>query len=137
MALTLQAITRNASCAAECALAAGGKLLIRAGSTILANIDLPSPAFETAGTGSAGEARLIGGDATNPISSDNPVTFDGAANGNANNYQLRSAADALLWAGTVTATGDGGDMTLDTTAIVLDQTGALTAFTHIVPATPE
>lgn len=135
MSLTLQTAVRNASCDAECAFANGGHLVLRAGSTTLATIALAATAFEAAGTSAPGVARLKGGNGTTFISVGNPVAFTGVAAGDADNYQIRTSADALAWAGTISGTAGTGDMKLDNVTVAISQLGSLTAFSHTVPDT--
>lgn len=138
MAITLEDAVRNAGCAAETALANGGVLRLRsAGGDALCNVTLSATAFNTP---SAGVAALRGGDNSAASSSGNPRTGTGlsaASTGTAcTNFQVRSSADALLWAGTVTATEGGGDLEMVNTSIAENQPVEIHALTYTVPATP-
>jgi hypothetical protein len=135
MALTLETVTRNASCNAEVDLVDGGVgagyVEIRDATTVLATITLHTTAF---GAASSGSAVAIGGDDTNPIGAGNPRSATASGTGTADNYRIYDGSDTLLWSGTVTGTGGGGDMELDNTSIASGQTVNLTGLTHTVPA---
>lgn len=129
MSLTLATPARNASVDGRTALANSGKLKIRAGSTVLATFTLPATAFNAA---SAGSATARGGDGTNPIGAGNPLSVNAGAAGTADNYQVTTGADVLLWDGSV---GQGsGDLSLDNTNIANGQAVKVTAWTHSQPA---
>ena len=58
--------------------------------------------------------------------------FTGSAGGTAASFRLYTAA-AVCWAqGTVTATGGGGDMTIDNTTIAATQTGAVNTVSIVI-----
>lgn len=78
---------------------------------------LPSPAL-TAAAGIATKAGTWG--------------FTGDAAGTAASFRLYTAAAVCFWQGDVTATGGGGTMEIDNTAIALGQTGSVTAVTLTV-----
>lgn len=48
-------------------------------------------------------------------------------------YRLKNAADTEREEGTVTATGGGGDMTVDNTSLAVGQTVTVTTFTRTAP----
>lgn len=103
---------RNAIADAFANLLNGGTLRLRNGTTTLADIDLDATnAFEAAGTGSAGVARAIGDDGTNPIGSGNPLTGTGGAGAgagtNCDNYQWLDSTDTLRGGGDAGAAGSG------------------------------
>jgi hypothetical protein len=129
--LTLEDNARNAKVDGLTALVNSGKLEICEGSTVLATVTLHSTAF---GSASSGTATAIGGDNTNPISSGNPRSFTGAATGAADNFKLRTSGDALVLSGSVTATGGGGDATINNVNIAADQGGFLNTLSYTQPA---
>ena len=98
---------RTGAAPATCATAASG--------TVLATMVLPSDWMAAASGGSkalAGSWTEASADAT----------------GTAAHYRINQGATCHLQ-GTVTATGGGGDMTLDNTSIASGQTVTVTAFT--------
>lgn len=125
MALTLSTKARNASVDARTALldegAAAGKLVIRASTTVLATVTLNDPAFGAAAAGSATAAGL-------------PKTVQGTAAGAADNYQATDSDDEVMWSGTVSASGGGGDLQLDNVNIAVGQDVTITSWTHSQPA---
>lgn len=135
MAITLSDNARNAACNAVVNLVNGGTLRLRDGSTILCDIPLDSTnAFEDAGTSAAGVARAIGQDGENPIDTDNPLEGVGEAAGEADGYQVLNSSDAVVWSGTVSGPGGGGDLVLDNPNIAVDQNVRITSFSHTAPA---
>lgn len=125
MATTLSTAARNAACNAVVDLcdqgAGAGKLKIKQTSTLLCTITLSDPAFGNSATGVATASGL-------------PLSGTGVASGSANAFDVTDSDDNVLWSGTVTATGGGGDMTLDNVSIAVDQVVNVTAFTHTQPA---
>lgn len=85
--------------------------------TILATITLPATPWAAAGTGSK---------AKNGTWSDSSA--DGT--GTAAHYRLRNAADTRREEGTVTATGGGGDLTVDSTSFTTGQVFTINTFTR-------
>lgn len=57
------------------------------------------------------------------------------ADGTAGHFVALDRDDAAIFNGTVTATGGGGDMTLNTTSIVTGGTVSITSFTFSLPRT--
>jgi hypothetical protein len=88
-----------------------------AGGSALATIVLPATPF-TSGTG----AVTLNG------------TWSVAASdtGTAAHYRLTNGSD--IEEGTITATGGGGDLTLDNTSIATGQTVSITSWTRTMPA---
>jgi hypothetical protein len=125
MALTLSTAARNAACNGTVDLAdqgaGAGKLKIKATSTVLCTITLSDPAFGNAATGVATASGL-------------PLSGTGSAAGSANAFDVTDSDDNVLWSGTVTATGGGGDLTLDNVSIGVGQTVNITSWTHTQPA---
>jgi hypothetical protein len=109
------------------AFPAGASLVIRtgtpagvggaAGGSVLATITLPASPL-TSGTG---QVTLNG-------------TWSVAASGTgtAGHYRLTNSTD--IEEGTITATGGGGDLTLDNTSIASGQTVTVTSWTRTMPA---
>jgi hypothetical protein len=98
---TLATPARNAALDAVNALANGGKLRIKEGSTVLCELDLPVTAFQAASSGSA-VAR--GDDGATAISAENPLTGTGSAAGNANAFDvIASGGSVVQWSGTAGA----------------------------------
>lgn len=125
MATTLSTKARNAACDAVVDLcdegAGAGKLKIKDGTTLLCTITLADPAF---GAASTGVATLAG----------TPRSGTGVAAGDADNFEVTDSDDEVMWTGSVTATGGGGDLTLDNVNIAVDQTVNVTGLTHTQPA---
>jgi hypothetical protein len=63
-----------------------------------------------------------------------PISGTAGNAGTAGYFRLRNSGDTELIEGTVTATGGGGDLTLDNVVIANGQTVNLTGFTISVPA---
>jgi hypothetical protein len=126
---TLSTVARNAACDAVTALAGGGKLKIKDSAVVLATLTLPATSHDAA---VAGVATMRGGDGTNPIGAGNPLEGTGAADGVADNYDITTAADAVLWSGTV---GQGsGELDLVNVNIATGQPIELTSGSHTQPA---
>lgn len=101
---------------------AAGKLKIRASTTVLATITLADPAF---GAAVNGVATLAG----------TPLDDAATATGTADNFQATDSDDNVVFSGTVTATGGGGDLTLDTTVISsIGQIVTITGGSYTAPA---
>lgn len=129
MALQYSVAVRNAQLDAfETAIGASAVLKIRTGSppancatadsgTVLATLNLPSDWMAAASSGSkskSGTWEELAADAT----------------GTAGHWRLYASDGTTCNAqGTCTATGGGGDMTLDTTSITTGQTVTVTSFT--------
>lgn|SRR5574343_387414 len=86
-----------------------------AGGTLLAAVTTPATPFAAA----ASKAKAKNG----------TWSTTGAAAGNAGHYRLRDAADTKRIEGTVTASGGGGDLTLDNVSIAVGQTVTINTFT--------
>src|SRR5688572_3150254 len=133
---------RNAQAEALAALFNGGVLaLIGAGPTDLALIALDGTnAFETAGTGSAGVARALGDDGTNPIGSGNPLTGAGeaaAAGGTTvTSAELRTSGGAARMVLDVSTVAAGtGAVQLVNLSVASTQPIEITALSITAPAT--
>jgi hypothetical protein len=101
---------RSGSVPANCAAAASG--------TVLATLTLPSDWLAAAGTPTAGAKTLLG--TWQDASAD--------ATGTAAHFRINAGGTCHIQ-GTVTATGGGGDMTLDNVSIASGQQVTVTAFT--------
>jgi hypothetical protein len=122
---------RNAKADAFTALLNGGALEIRSGAaptnpgdadsgTLLGSKTFGSPAFGAASTGVATANSFTGGTAV--------------ASGTAAHFRAKSSGGTVQMQGTVTATGGGGDLTIDTTTIVSGGTFNVTSLTYTEPA---
>lgn len=97
---------------ADCATADSG--------TLLADLTLPSDWLAASSAGSKAKAGTWSG--------------TGAAAGTAGYFRIKDSAGTNTHIqGTVTATGGGGDMTLDNTSIASGQTITITSFTLTAP----
>ena len=132
MAVRLPIATRNAGANAMADLANGGTVEIRTGAqpasagdaatgTLLLTFPLPNPAF---GAASTGTKSLAGA----------PRTATGVAAGTAGWARVKTSGGGTVMDGSVTATGEGGDITMDTTTVSVDLTVNLTALTITQPA---
>lgn len=109
-------------------LGAGWKLKIRTGSQP-ANVATASSGTvlvtftPTAASASAGSKNFVssGGSAS------------ASATGTAGHYELTTSADVVHERGSVTATGGGGDVTVDNTSIASGQNVSVTSFTKTAP----
>ena len=131
MAITLTTGSRNAACDAVVdrvdAGAAAGKLKIYAGGvggTLLATFTLSDPAFGNAGASVAGQAALLGV----------PLSTTASGTGTANAFAFTDSDDVEHWRGSVTATGGGGDLTIDNVSVASGQTVRVTGYNHNQPA---
>lgn len=130
MAITLATAARNAACDAVVDLldagAGAGKLRLKsAGAVVLCEISLADPAFGAAAAGVASAAGL-------------PKSGTGlAAAGTgtaATQFDATDSTNAVVWSGTVTGVGGGGDIELDNVSIAENQVVTVTSLTHTQPA---
>lgn len=91
--------------------------------TLLVTIPLATTAFGAAN--SSGAAALAS----------TPRSAAAAAAGTAGCFVIESGGGARVLNGTVTATGGGGDLTLDNTSIASGQTVSITGYTYTQPGT--
>lgn len=87
-----------------------------AGGSLLVSITLPATPWAAASAGSKAKSGTWSAAA-------------GAA-GTAGHFRLKNAAGTKLEEGTITATGGGGDMTLDNVSIALSQVLTITSYTR-------
>lgn len=90
--------------------------------TLLATFTLSDPAFAAAVAGSAA------------LDVTPPVTTTGAAAGTAGYFLIEDSNGLNILMGNITATGGGGDITLDNTSIAVDQTVNLTSLSVAIAA---
>lgn len=88
--------------------------------TLLVAFVLSDPAFGAASAGVATGSGL-------------PKTGTGLAAGTAGWFRAVDSDGTGVWQGTVTATGGGGDMTMDTTTVSVGLTVNLTALSYTTP----
>lgn len=125
MAITHATATRNAIADlvadAHDAGAGAGELLIRDGSNnVLVTIPLADPAFGAASSGAVAATVPRGAVAT--------------ASGTAANFITRDSNGTQILAGSVTAGGGGGDITLSSTSITSGEAVIIDALTYTAPA---
>lgn len=123
MSITNSTAAKNAACDAVVDLLDSGagangtlEILDTDGTTVLVTFNLPSPAFGSASDGDA-EANAI-------------TDASASASGTAASYRAKDTDGNVVWTGSVTATGGGGDMILDNTSINAGQNVSITSWTH-------
>lgn len=127
MAVTLTTGARNAACDAIvdlCDAGAGAahlKIYTTALGTLLANLTMSDPAFGAAATGVA---------TASTISDDTSAD----ATGTAAEFTIEDSDTNEVFRGSVTVTGGGGDIELNTVSITSGDTVSISAFTVTVPA---
>lgn len=99
---------------------ASGDFLIRESTTTLATIVLQNPAF---GAASSGVITLAGV----------PLSVAASAAGTADNFQFRNRDNTVCVSGSITASGGGGDATLDNTNIANGQIVQINSLTYAAP----
>lgn len=130
MATTLSSAARSAACNAVVDLldagSGAGKIRLQsAAGAYLCDIALDDPAFGNAAAGVASAAGL-------PNSG---VGLAAAGTGTAcTKFEATDSDNNVIYSGTVTVTGGGGDITIDNTSIAENQTVNLTSLTHTQPA---
>lgn len=98
----------------------GGDLDIKASSTTLVEITFQDPAF---GAAAAGVITLAGV----------PLSNTAVAAGVADNFDVKSRDNVIIFTGTATLTSGGGDIELDNTNIAIGQTVEITSLTYTAP----
>jgi hypothetical protein len=121
MAITLNAVARNAAADAVVGLLDGGNILFQtAGDAQVAELTFGTPAF---------------GAASNGVATANAITPDTSTiAGTITKFQVRTSANAVVFSGTVTAVGGGGDITLTSTTFANGETLSLSSFTYTQPS---
>lgn len=99
--------------------AAAGYLTICDDAAVLVTLTFNDPAF--------GDADA---DGVATLDIDPAISNTASGTGTADNFKVYDSDDNLIFSGTVTATGGGGDMTLDNTSINSGQTVSITSFTY-------
>ena len=129
MALNYSVALRNAQLdAVETTVGTSAKLYLRTGAkptacadadsgTLLATLDLPSDWMAAASSGSKAKSAAA-------------WTGTGADAGSAGHFRIKDSGEAACHVqGSITATGGGGDMTLDNIVIASGQTITISTFT--------
>lgn len=98
-----------------------GVLVFREGTTDLVVFALQNPAF---GAASGPTITLAG----------TPITQAAVAAGDADNFETRTSGAEVILAGSITATGGGGDITVDNVSIANLQEVTLNSLTYTAPA---
>jgi hypothetical protein len=93
-------------------------VLLTSGDAPLDSVTLQNPAF----TQSGATLTLIGG----------PISSTAVGDGTIAKFILKTANGRTIFAGSVTATGGGGDLTVDNTSVVVGQTVNLTSLTYTI-----
>ena len=128
MALILSTAARDAACNATVDLVDGGAgangtLELLDSPTVSATIALNATAFGAAATGVATAA----GFPKSAVVATGVTALDV--------FIVKNKAGTEVWRGTITATGGGGDLTIDNVLTATGQTLTLSSFTHTQPAT--
>lgn len=89
--------------------------------TLLATLTMTDPAFGAASSGVATAATI-----TDDVSAD--------ASGTAEHFRAKDSDGTVIFQGTVTATGGGGDLTFNTVSFVAGGLVQVTSLTFTVPA---
>ncbi len=125
MAVTHATATRNVIADAvvdSVDVGGAGSIVIRASTTDLVSIALAATGFGAAASGTAAVAST-------------PRSGNAVATGTADNYQCKNGSGTVIFSGSVTATGGGGDLTLDTTSIAaIGQLVRITGGGYTAPA---
>jgi hypothetical protein len=124
MAVTHETAVRNAICSAVAtAVGAGGKLRIRDGSAVLlADIPLNATPFAAP----SGGAMALNGLPLADSSSD--------ASGTAATFQVTDSSNVVIFSGTCSLSGGGGDLILSLMTVTAAQPATVTAGTYTAPA---
>jgi hypothetical protein len=119
MAVTNETSTKNQVTDYKCGLINGGSVLLREGTTTIATIVLPNPAFGGASNG------IATANAITPVNASASTSGSGV-----DNYQVRDDANAVKWSGTVGESGSGADMIIQNVNVNENQQIAITSWTH-------
>lgn len=121
MAITLPTATRNTLAdAIDTLVGTAGVLVYMDDTTDIASFSLDNPAFGAASTGTITLAAVS--------------ATTGITNGTVDKFEVRTSGATVIYSGTITATGGGGDITVDNTNITTGQTVNLTSHTFTIPA---
>lgn len=99
-------------------------LEIRDDATVLITFPLDNPAFDTAPATSEGRITL----------QDTPIEVTAEADGDADNFVTRDRDGNIVLAGSVTATGMGGDIEVSNISVADNQPASLDSLTYDAPA---
>lgn len=123
MAITHSTTTRNSLCSAVAtAVGAGGKLRIRDGSAVLlADIPLNATPFAAP----SGGAMALNGLPLADSSAD--------ANGTAATFEVTNSGNTVIFSGTCSLSGGGGDLILSSLTVTAGQPVTVTAGTYTAP----
>ena len=97
------------------------KVRLRDSTTTIVDFDLANPAF---GAASSGTITLAGV----------PIAGTAGAAGDVDNFQILDRDGTVLVSGTVTATGGGGDITINNISVASAQDCSLTSLTYSASA---
>lgn len=100
---------------------AQGDLVLLATSTVLVRIPLQNPAYGNASNGTIALAGV-------------PLNAAATNSGTVNKYEIQNRDNQVVHTGSVTATGGGGDMTIDNTSITSGQTVEVTSHSYSAPS---
>ena len=99
---------------------ATGIIAILDGAVVVAEVVMANPAFGVA-NGTTGQIAAAS----------TPLAWTAIANGPVVDiFEVWNRNEGVVYSGTVTATGGGGDMTVDNTNIANGQSGTITSFTY-------
>lgn len=118
MSITNSTAAKNAATDAVTGLigTTGGLQILDATAVVLASFALGATPFGASAAGTATAAAI--------------TSVSAAAAGTAASYQALDSTGTLVWSGSVTAAGGGGDMELDNTVIASGQTVSISSWTH-------
>ena len=133
MAITLETNARNAACNGVVDLVDGGT-----GSPTSGTLEVKSGASTTVGVNEVANLEFANpafGDAATGVATANGITSDtSAAGGTASNFTVFDSDGTAVFAGSVTATGGGGDLQLSSVAVGAGDTVSCSSFTVTMPA---
>lgn len=97
-----------------------GRIQLRAGTTVIGNVPFADPA----GTVSGGILTLD----VDPVPEANAI-----AAGTIDNCQVQDSTGAIVFSGTVTVTGGGGDVTMGNTTVAINDPLRLNSLVYTAP----
>jgi hypothetical protein len=100
---------------------AQGDFVILDGATDLIEFNLQDPAF---GNASSGQITLAG----------TPLSTTADAGGTADTFEVRDKDNNMVYTGSVTATGGGGDIEIDNTNVNSGQSAELSSHSYTAPS---
>lgn len=93
------------------------KFRFRASTTTIVDISLQNPAHGAASSGTISVAGV-------------PLNANATGTGNVDNFQVLDRNGGIVYSGTVTATGGGGDITINNISVNTGQNVELTTFAY-------